>query len=230
MPPDVLRRIFEPYFTTKEPGRGTGLGLATVREIVTQLDGAITVESEEGKGTSFDVYLPEADETITPSNRRAEKQHPGPPGPSTILLVEDENAVRDVTRRALERSGLQVVAVPSGEAAIRIASQTEPLIDLVVTDFHLGDLLGTEVVERVRRLRGDVPAIVMSGDHTSTLAPDVVRLPKPFTISELLDAVTNAQSGNQQAASHPGRSGTALAAVNASPILVPFPQQTPNQD
>ena len=141
-------RAFEPFFTTKPKGQGTGLGLATIHGIVTQAGGHVQIYSEPGLGTTFTVLLPATDAPVPehePSRRRP--RHDG--GGETILVVEDEPAMLEVTRRILEHNGYEVLPARSGLEAIRLAEEHHGAIDLLLTDVVMPQMLGKEVAERV---------------------------------------------------------------------------------
>src|SRR5262249_23642900 len=145
MTPEVRAKIFEPFFTTKEPGRGTGLGLAAVSSIVNQLHGFIEIESEPGRGTTFHIFLPKSQQwsrrlDATRAGRQAEA---APVGGETILLVEDEEGVREFATRALRRYGYQVLTAPTAEAALTILDEL-PGVDMVLTDVVLPGIDGRE--------------------------------------------------------------------------------------
>jgi PAS domain S-box-containing protein len=162
MEPATAARMFEPFFTTKEQGKGTGLGLSTVYGIVEQSGGSIEVDSLPGRGTTFTVYLPRLVERVSPSG--AESTAPaGTRGSETILLVEDEPAVRAVAREALESHGYRVLEAPNGIEALTIAvAHTGPL-DLLVTDIVMPQMGGRELAQRLCALRPAVRVLFMSG-------------------------------------------------------------------
>jgi len=190
MSADVLSRIFEPFFTTKEAGKGTGLGLATVYGIVKQSGGNVTVYSEVGHGTTFKVYLPLSEEEA------AEPEKPtietaAPEGTETILLVEDENSLREVTCEYLQKKGYTVLVASEVESAIEVVQGCARPIDLLLTDVILP---GGSGVQLAQRLAGDHPqmrvlyvsgytadAIVHHGGHDSNFA----FLSKPFSLPAL---------------------------------------------
>jgi signal transduction histidine kinase/ActR/RegA family two-component response regulator len=193
MTPEVIKHAFEPFYTTKNKGEGSGLGLATVYGAVTQSDGHIRIHSEPGKGTTFTILLPvttrSATETAktTPSRQRS--------GSHTALIVEDEDALREVTRRLLTRKGYTVITAANGAEAITAANSYQGVIDLLITDVIMPQMLGREVAERIRRIRPDIRVLYMSGYARPVLAsqgrldPGVTLLDKPFTERELLDKV-----------------------------------------
>ncbi len=191
------QHIFEPFFTTKEIGAGTGLGLATVYGIVTQSGGAIDVASEIGEGTTFNVYLPAVDaapeEPIAPP---ATESHPVGGCGETVLLVEDEHAVRRLARRILERAGYHVLEAESPSAALRhILNERETEIDLLLTDVVMPEMDGRELAERIEALRPGIPTIFMSGyTEDEVLRRGVATavasfIQKPFTPAQLLEKV-----------------------------------------
>jgi two-component system cell cycle sensor histidine kinase/response regulator CckA len=183
---EVQARIFEPFFTTKGPGKGTGLGLATVYGIVKQAGGHISVYSEVGCGTTFKVYLPPADERAA-----AGKSHHGtritPDGDETIVLVEDEDAVRGIARLALEMHGYHVLEARNGAEALRYYEEHEGPIHLLITDVVMPDMGGREIAERVATCKPGTRVLYLSGYTDDAvvrhgiLQADVAFLQKPFT-------------------------------------------------
>jgi two-component system cell cycle sensor histidine kinase/response regulator CckA len=184
-------RIFEPFFTTKEPGKGTGLGLSSVYGIVQQSGGHITVDSALGRGAKFSVFLPRyiGSEPATAS-RLDRRRLPG--GSETLLLVEDEAAVRSSARRLLERQGYHVLEARHGADALRIVEESGRPIDLVVTDLVMPEMGGKELAERLRAHRPGLKVLFMSGYTEKSIAAGGVMPPntgfveKPFTVEQLM--------------------------------------------
>jgi PAS domain S-box-containing protein len=183
MTPEVKARAFEPFFTTKETGRGTGLGLATTYGIVKQSGGFIYLESEPGRGTTFEIYLPSVDEPP-----QAEEKQPAPePGSETVLLAEDEAGLRDVIREFLEDDGYRVLSAESPEAAIELARGHAGPIHLLLTDVVMPRISGSELARQVQSLRPRARVLYMSGHADETIAqqgvlrPGAALLAKPFS-------------------------------------------------
>jgi len=195
MTPEVKDHIFEPFFTTKEVGRGTGLGLATVFGIVTAHGGYIRVESELGRGTTFRVYLPRASEPAPLTV--AETPTPGslPAGSETILLAEDEPAVRTLAAHILRVHGYEVLEARDGEDAIRVADEYLGSIDLLITDVVMPGRGGRQAAEVIRRSRPGLRVLFMSGYtddavvRNGVLHDQVHFIQKPFTAAAFIDEV-----------------------------------------
>jgi CheY-like chemotaxis protein len=196
MSPDVQARIFEPFFTTKGD-RGTGLGLATVYGIVKQSGGDIAVDSEAGRGTTFRVYLP-AVRPAAPRDDAAAAATPEATGSETILLVEDEPAVRALATDFLKRAGYTVLSAGHPADALVVAEGTRRRIDAIVTDVVMPGMTGPVLVERIRVRRPDVAVLYMSGysdvaiEQHGILAPDSVFLEKPFAAPTLCGKIREA--------------------------------------
>jgi signal transduction histidine kinase/ActR/RegA family two-component response regulator len=187
--------IFEPFFTTKEVGKGTGLGLATVYGIVKQSGGYIWVESELGKGTCFEIYLPQVAEKVTHGDGEA-KPSPVPRGTETILVVEDESGVRELTCEFLKISGYSVLQAQNGTEALEIVAHYTGKIHLVLTDVVMPRMSGSELAERVKAIKPDTKILFMSGyseySGNGLKAPQFPILQKPFSISALVSKVRDA--------------------------------------
>jgi PAS domain S-box-containing protein len=187
----VKAHVFEPFFTTKELGKGTGLGLATVYGIVTQSGGSVSVESELGRGTTFEVVLPRS---FQPADRRAAAppRLAWPGGTETILLVEDQDEVRAVTRAVLSRHGYTVLEANGGEGALQIALDHDVSIDLLLTDVIMPGMSGGDLARRILADRPRLPVLFASGYtddaimHHGVLESGVFFIQKPFTPESLL--------------------------------------------
>ena len=197
-------RVFEPFFTTKEQGKGTGLGLATVYGIVKQSGGYIWVYSEPGHGTVFKVYLPPAQTRAAPSEHRHRQDQRHRAGWETVLLVEDEDAVRALAREVLRRHGYVVLEARHGVDALRVAERHPDDIHLLITDVVMPHMSGREVAARLGTVRPKMKVLFMSGytDHAlmhRELTPGEAFLQKPFTpevfarkVRHVLDSRTGA--------------------------------------
>lgn len=161
MDAETQARIFEPFFTTKEATKGTGLGLSTVYGIVKQSEGSIWVYSEVGKGTTFKVYLPRIDEVKT--DALAEELESARQGHETILLVEDEDVVRALTKEILEEYGYTMIVASNGQEALRICDEFDGRIPLMITDVVMPNMSGRELAERMTVLRPETQVLYMSG-------------------------------------------------------------------
>ena len=200
IPTENLARIFEPFFTTKDVGEGTGLGLATVYGIIRQTDGYLDVTSEEGVGTTFSIYLPHATEAeFKESARKAsEEDHDDTTkdltGTERILLVEDEDAVRTFSQRALTNKGYEVLTADSGESALALMEgQENKHLDLIVSDVVMPNMDGPTLAQRIRQESPDLKIIFMSGFTEDKLkdymGENTWFLPKPFTLKQLAEKV-----------------------------------------
>ena len=199
--PEVLQHIFEPFFTTKEPGRGTGLGLATVYGIVRQNGGCVTVDSELGRGTEFEIVLPEV-ATMAREAPPEPQTADFPAGTETILLVEDDPSLMLLAREAMSELGYRVLAVSDANEALRVLAREKTGIGILVTDVVMPGMGGRELGERVRRDFPDMPILYVSGyTRDSELVQRsegavVQFMEKPFTplglarkVREVLDSV-----------------------------------------
>ena len=194
-------RIFEPFFTTKEPGKGTGLGLATVYGIVEQSGGHIAVESAPGRGATFTISFPRYLGPGAPGSPEAGDRRGLPQGTETLLLVEDEAAVRSSARRLLERHGYTVLEARHGADALRIVEGLERPVDLVLTDLVMPEMGGQELVERLRARHPTLKVIYMSGYTekaitTGGMMPEATGfVEKPFTVEQLMRRVREILDG-----------------------------------
>lgn len=161
MDAETQKHIFEPFFTTKEVGKGTGLGLATVYGIVKQSSGDIWVYSEPGKGSSFKIYLPIAEDFE--NAEVAANPTETPQGQGTILLVEDEELVRNLASEILGMNGYRVLTAANGVEALRVCTEHVGQIDLMVTDVVMPQMGGRELAERIALIRRDMSVLYMSG-------------------------------------------------------------------
>jgi two-component system, cell cycle sensor histidine kinase and response regulator CckA len=205
MPPEVMEKMFEPFFSTKEVGRGTGLGLSTVYGIVRQTGGYIVAESEEGKGTVMRVYLPRAVETAGEAEPARQAPRREPPrdltGRGTVLLVEDEDAVRSFAARALGQRGYHVLEATTGAEALEVFANHDGNVDLVVSDVVMPEMDGPTLMKHLRSERPDLKIIFISGyaedafRRNLTENEDFMFLQKPFDLKELAAAVKAALQG-----------------------------------
>jgi CheY-like chemotaxis protein len=190
MDKETQSRIFEPFFTTKEKGKGTGLGLSTVYGIIKQSGGYVLAQSEVGRGTTFSIYLPRVDEPadnagVTPASQSAAG------GSETVLLVEDEESVRQLVRETLEAKGYRVLEADHGAAALQIASDHNGPIDMLITDVVMPGMSGRELSEQLLASDPDIKILYLSGYtedavvHQGVLEPGTSFLQKPFTLQAL---------------------------------------------
>jgi len=184
MSPEVRDRVFEPFFTTKNVGKGTGLGLSTAYGIVEQANGHITVESEPDQGTTFRVYFPRATAAV-PEKVATTNTSPAP-GHETLLLAEDEEGIRAMTRVYLESLGYKVLEAPNGTEALRISREYDQPIDLLVTDIVMPGMRGDDLASAIQKERPGIAALFISGyADTDKLAGKIPIIEKPFTFPEL---------------------------------------------
>jgi CheY-like chemotaxis protein len=195
MEPAVIKRIFEPYFTTKDKGVGTGLGLAVVHGIVKKYGGAIKVESDPGKGTTFYIYLPEVT-VMTPAMTEQTALFVG--GSERILFVDDEKMLVDIGKQALERLGYEVVARTSSIEALEVFRARPDSFDLVITDQTMPNMAGDELAKELIRIRPDIPVIICTG-YSQTIDQRIAAergikgfVMKPILISEIAIAIRKA--------------------------------------
>jgi CheY-like chemotaxis protein len=219
MDSETQAHMFEPFFTTKAPGKGTGLGLATVYGVVKHSDGWIWVDSEPGRGTSFKIYLPRVEEALIGECRveervekseqsqlapfRTEQSQPpsktstslstAPKGTETVLVVEDQDGIRDIVRESLRRNGYKVLIAVDGNEALQMASAYPDPIHLLVTDLVMPNIGGRELAQRLMPLRPRMKVLFMSGysEHSALdsenkeMDPSTTILQKPFSLDAL---------------------------------------------
>jgi PAS domain S-box-containing protein len=211
MDAETLRHIFEPFYTTKDRGKGTGLGLATVYGIVRQNSGTIRVHSEVGNGTRFEVYLPRVDDPV-PAAAPARPAAVPPGGSETILLVEDEEAVRALTSRALQTAGYIVLVARDAADAERISREYSGSIEILITDVIMPRISGPQLARLVFAKRPQLRVLYMSGYIDTAMAEQVglnseaPQLTKPFTASRLIEKV-------REVLDQPGRGGDLFAGL-----------------
>jgi two-component system, cell cycle sensor histidine kinase and response regulator CckA len=202
--PDTLPHIFEPFYTTKESSRGTGLGLSTVYGIVKQSGGHIMVTSEVGKGTTFKVYLPRVEDSFQAPRKREWPETPGEKGKETILLVEDEPAVRGLAHMVLSEQGYTVIEAQNSEEAVRLAGKHGSEIHLLLTDVVMPGMSGHDLAKHLTALHANLRVLYMSGytnnviAENGTLEEGLSFLQKPFTPQVLTQRVREALSGPVQ--------------------------------
>jgi signal transduction histidine kinase len=221
IPPEIAERVFEPFFTTKAKGAGSGLGLATVYGIITQAGGHADIRSALGAGTTFTAQLPATDQTQATATADAPPAtHQISHGGETVLVVEDEEALREVTRRILTRNGYQVLTADSGPEALKIAEHATQHIDLLLTDVIMPRMLGKELATNIAALLPAVRVLYMSGyaqpvlASQGTLDPGVILVEKPFSEAVLLQRVREVLDGTDTAGAPP-----APAASNETPAI-----------
>ena len=194
---ETQTHIFEPFFTTKDPGKGTGLGLATVYGVVKQMDGAIWLRSNPGAGTTFEIYLPEVDDAqpVAAPSETKKSLDAAPSGTETILLVEDQDGIRDLVREFLQRKGYVVLFAVDGEDALRIAAEHKLPIHLLLTDVIMPNIGGRVLAPRVKQLHPGIKVLFMSGYAEPTVlkgtagAENAPVLQKPFLLDVLAHKV-----------------------------------------
>jgi PAS domain S-box-containing protein len=196
MPPEIRERMFEPFFTTKAPGKGTGLGLATAYAIVKAHGGGIDVASDPGRGTEVRVFLPASDRP--PESRRAEEGSERAKGQGTILVVDDEVAIRDLTTDILEERGYSVLLAASGKEALEVATARRGAIDLVILDIIMPGMNGLETLRRLRELEPGLRVLLSSGYSPDGVAQEALQtgaigfVQKPYRVTDLATAVRSA--------------------------------------
>jgi CheY-like chemotaxis protein len=190
MDAQTQQHIFEPFYTTKPAGEGTGLGLATVQGIVEQSGGYIFCESEPEKGTTFKIYLPRVDEAVeAPASPRAPAQTT--PGSETILLVEDDSVLRELMGAGLRTDGYKVLVATDGVDALRVSEQHAGSIDVLLTDVIMPQMSGPDLARSLAPRRPGMKVLYISGytddklRHASISGSEVVLIQKPFQLVDL---------------------------------------------
>jgi PAS domain S-box-containing protein len=194
MSEEIRTRVFEPFFTTKEKGRGTGLGLATVYGIVKQSGGYIWVSSTPRAGATFNIYLPRVDEKPLPVVPNLQVRSEYPRGTETVLLLEDDDSLRQVTCEFLTASGYNVLQAGRGEAAIDLANQHRGAIPLIVSDVVLPEMSGPSAVSKLQVLHPEMQVLYVSGYAEVPVAQQLIAegtivMPKPVSRMDLLKKV-----------------------------------------
>ena len=203
MDSETIKRIFDPFFTTKEAGKGTGLGLSTVYGIVAQSNGGILVQSEVGQGTSFEIFLPRIYKDVKSTGVRTDTSIQTAQGSETILLVEDDEIVRNLIHQGLEEQGYHLLVASSGEAAIQLCQQYVGSIDLLLTDVVMPDISGPELAQHLHPLFPRMKVLYMTGYTDGVIArhgldgASVDLLQKPFTVGRLASKVHHLLSASQ---------------------------------
>jgi len=202
MTKEVQRRLFEPFYTTKEAGKGTGLGLATVHGIVKQSGGDVYVYSEEGHGTTFKVYFPRLNEPAEEAVCPAENAAIPPRGSETLLIAEDDDVLRALGARVLSALGYKVLIARTGAEALRIVAEYKGTIDLIATDVVMPGMNGSHLVEKVLEARPGMRVLFMSGYtddevmRRGVIDGQTAFLQKPFTPDLLAHKVRGVLDGS----------------------------------
>jgi len=197
MTEEVKSHLFEPFYTTKEPGKGTGLGLSTTYGIIRQHHGAIELKSEQGKGTTFRIYLPHHGEKEEITDRGdQEKTLPG--GSETVLVVEDAQSVRQIEVKMLNRLGYHVLEARDGDDALRVSKEFSGPIDILLSDVILPIISGYDLFRRLKETRPEIKALFVSGyiderfQRIQAVEGGIVSLQKPFTTEALAQKIRKA--------------------------------------
>jgi CheY-like chemotaxis protein len=192
MSPEVMERIFEPYFTTKEKDKGTGMGLAVVHGILKSYGGAVAVDSQPGKGTVFTVYIPTDAKEVQPE---LEASPILPTGNERILFVDDEQALAEIGKKSLEHLGYRVETRTSSVEALKLFQKSADSFDLIITDMTMPEMTGERLAGEVMKIRADIPVIICSGYSDEDLVNRASQiginafLMKPLVIRDLANAI-----------------------------------------
>jgi PAS domain S-box-containing protein len=204
MEPETLAHIFEPFFSTKEVGKGAGLGLATVYGVVKQNGGFISVQSAPEQGSTFRLFIPRMTAAVPLAQPKVMTEAPAARRPGTILVVEDEEMVRNLTTSMLLGLGYAVLPAATPAAALSLCETVDVRIDLLLTDVVMPDMRGSDLGERVRAIRPDVRVLFMSGytgdvmDRHGVAAEQATFIQKPFTMAELARSVEAAMRAGRE--------------------------------
>jgi CheY-like chemotaxis protein len=205
IPPEIIDKIFEPFFTTKEIGKGTGLGLSTVISIIKSHGGFLDLQTQVGKGTSFNVYLPAAESITAPALTPTPISELWGKG-ETVMVVDDEPAVLDMTKGILQHYGYKVVTANHGADALALHSQCKEKVKVVLMDMMMPVMDGPTAIRELRLKTPELPVIAISGlMQSDTLKErlnnvEVPFLPKPYTTEKLLESLRKAVKGSQLSA------------------------------
>ena len=186
MDDDTRARLFEPFFTTKSPGHGTGLGLVTVKRIVSEAGGTIGIKSETGRGTGIEVTLPAIETSPVAGTPQGERSG------QTILLVDDHSSARKSIQRVLHHAGYRVLQASGGRRALKVFAESEHRVDLLIADWMMPGMSGQELVAKLRQQNSELRVLLISGYHNPKDAkPDasVELIRKPFARSVLIERV-----------------------------------------
>jgi two-component system cell cycle sensor histidine kinase/response regulator CckA len=197
MPPEVLARLFEPYFTTKAFGKGAGLGLSIANHVVVEHGGWMEVESEQGWGSRFHCFLPRTNATATPTRSASNEGMSGKAleGKETVLLVDDEDSIRTVVRAILSYRGYEVLEASDGEEALRKFKKSPGEIDLILLDLQMPRMNGWDTLDEILKLKSDARVVLLSGGNAERFGERNAKprpqklLSKPFESAELLKMV-----------------------------------------
>jgi PAS domain S-box-containing protein len=218
MDEETQSRVFEPFFTTKEKGKGTGLGLSTVYGIVKQSNGYVYPQSDVGAGTTFYIYLPRVEEPTQEASPTAKSQEDGKGGCETVLLVEDEESVRELVRETLSMHGYRVLEAEDGEKGLRVAETCAETIDMLITDVVMPGIGGRELAKKLVAARPGICVLYLSGyteDAIVTqgaLGPGTAFLQKPFTLQSLAKKVRDVLNSSRTS-NHPPSGSSASCSI-----------------
>jgi len=194
--PDVMDRMFEPYFTTRGTGSGSGLGLSVVQGIVKKNRGAIRCRSEPGKGTSFSIYLPRVESREEPTKETVVEKALSA-GTERILFIDDERDLADLGKMALENYGYKVTSTTSSSKALELFQANPDSFDLVITDMTMPDITGDRLAQKLMEIRNDIPVILCSGYGEHIIIEELKHMGireyvmKPFSFADLTKTIRN---------------------------------------